>query len=120
MAEHGLVDDNPTEIDLALPRGTWHPQVSAPVRWHSFAVDTFEVDRGLIEVDSTTSLGLYGARRCIVDAFRLRHEVGPEVGVEALKRWLRRRGASPGELLEVARPFPRALPGLTSVLQVLA
>jgi predicted transcriptional regulator of viral defense system len=119
LVEHDLVDDNPTILDVAVPRGDWRPHVSAPVRWHSFAVDTFAVDRDVVAVDSATSIGLYGARRCIVDAFRLRHEVGPEPGVEALRRWLRRRGNAPADLLTVARRFPAALPSLTAALQVL-
>lgn len=120
LVEHDLVDDSPSMLDVAVPRGTWRPRVAAPVRWHSFAVATFDVDRDVISVDSQTSIGLYGARRCIVDAFRLRHEVGPDVAIEALKRWLRRRGNSPAELLDVGRRFPSAMPSLTATLQVLA
>jgi hypothetical protein len=119
LVEYDLVDDNPPVLDVAVPRGSWHPQVASAVRWHSFAVETFEVDRDVVVVDSATSIGLYGPKRCIVDAFRLRHEVGPEVAVEALRRWLRRRGNHPGQLLEVAQHFPAALPSLTATLQVL-
>lgn len=119
LAEHDLVDDNPAVLDVAVPRGAWRPRLTAPVRWHSFAGQTFDLDRDVVAVDSVTSLGLYGPRRCIVDAFRLRHEVGPEVGVEALRRWLRRRGSTPGELLDVGRRFPAAVPSLTAALQVL-
>lgn len=119
LVEHDLVDDNPPVLDVAVPRGAWHPRVASAVRWHSFAVETFDIDRDVVVVDSATSIGLYGPKRCIVDAFRLRHEVGPEVAVEALRRWLRRRGNHPGQLLVVAQHFPAALPSLTATLQVL-
>lgn len=119
LAEHDLVDDNPALLDVAVPRGAWRPTLTAPVRWHSFAGETFEVDRDVVAVDSVTSVGLYGPRRCIVDAFRLRHKVGPEVGVEALRRWLRQRGNTPGELLDIGRRFPVAMASLTAALQVL-
>lgn len=119
LVEHDLVDDNPGVLDVAVPRGAWRPRLTVPVRWHSFAADSFEVDRDVVAVDAVTSIGLYGPRRCIVDVFRLRHEVGPEVGVEALRRWLRRRGSSPAELLAVARSFPAAVPSLTAALRVL-
>lgn len=72
-----------------------------------------------VTVAAGTLIGVHGPRRCIVDAFRLRHEVGPEAGVEAPRRWLRRWGSAPGELLAVARVFPAALPSLTAALQVL-
>lgn len=119
LVQHDLVDDNPAVLDVAVPRGAWRPRLSAPVRWHSFAVETFDVDREVVGVDSATSIGLYGARRCIVDAFRLRHEVGPEVGVEALRQWLRRRGSTPADLLAVARRFPASMPSLTAALRIL-
>jgi hypothetical protein len=130
LVEHDLVDDNPGVLDLALPRGTWQPRLAAGVRWHSFAVATFDLERSLIPASGPGAggaepggdgavVGLYGPRRCIVDVFRLRHEVGPEVGVEALKRWLRRPGSQPGQLLELAGSFPAALPSLTEALRVL-
>lgn len=119
LVEHELVDDNQGWLDVALPRGQWRPQVASVVRWHSFAVDTFEVGRGEVPVGGGAVIGLYEPRRCLVDVFRLRHEVGPEVGVEALRRWLRRPGSQPGQLLEMARSFPKAVPSLTAALQVL-
>jgi len=119
LVEHDLVDDNPGWLDVAVPRGQWRPSVASPVRWHSFAVDTFEVGRDLVPVGGGVTIGLYEPRRCLIDVFRLRHEVGPEVGVEALRRWLRRPGSQPGQLLDMARAFPRAVPSLTAALQVL-
>ncbi len=37
-------------------------------------------------------IGLYGAERTIIDAFRTRDMNGPEQANEALKRWLCRPG----------------------------
>lgn len=119
LAQHDLSDEIPTALDVAVPRGAWHPRVSAPVRWHSFAAETFDVDRTQVRLDSSTTIGLYGPRRSIVDAFRLAHQVGPEVGVEALRRWLGTRGHTPALLLEVAAQFPRVQTELTRVLRVL-
>jgi hypothetical protein len=117
--EHDLVDDNPAVLDVADPRGVWRPLVAAPVRWHSFAVGTFGVDREVLVLDGDVTIGLYRERRCIVDAFRMRHDVGPEMGVEALRRWLRRKGSTPSALLDVARRFPAAMPSLRAALLVL-
>lgn len=119
LVEHDLIDDNPAWLDVALPRGTWTPRVDLPVRWHSFDTATFEVGREMVEVASGVEIGVYEARRCIIDAFRLQHEVGPEAGVQALRRWLRRPGSQPSQLLAMARSFPAALPRLTAALQVL-
>ena len=118
LARHELTDIIPAAHDVALPRGAWRPRTSAPVRWHTFDRATFELGRSEISVDDTHALGLYSAPRTIVDAFRLRREVGPEVANEALRRWLR-QGGEPSELVRVTNSFPAAKPAILHALQVL-
>lgn len=109
LAHHGLTDAIPAYIDLALPRGTRRPATTGPIRWHMFDVSTFEVGRTSTRIEGTgVTVGLYSAERTIVDAFRLRNEVGYEAGIEALRTWLRRRGNTPAALLSIARALPRA------------
>ncbi len=119
LARHGLTDQIPPRIDVALPRGTRPPKVSAPVRWHRFAPATFDLGRDVITLDGGYTLGLYSPERSIVDAYRLRHLEGDELGREALKAWLRQHGSQPSRLLEAAAPFPKALVRLREDLQVL-
>lgn len=118
LAEHNLTDIIPAEHDVALPRGSWHPQVQAPVRWHSFASDTLPVGRELLALDDDVHIGIYNAPRTIVDVFRLRSSVGSDVAYEALRRWLR-QGGRPSDLLRTARAFARAVSGLRQALEVL-
>lgn len=120
LSIHDLTDAIPAEIDVALPRAQRPPRVGAPVRWHRFQAETFSIGRELLEVDAGVGLGVYSAERCIVDAFRLRHREGHGLAVEALRRWLRRRGATPAVLLAVARHFPSAEPALVQALRILA
>lgn len=110
LARHGLSDAIPARIDVALPRGRRAPGTSAPVAWHAFAPDTFTIGRDELALTAESSIGLYNPERCIIDVFRLRHLEGREVAVEALRRWLRRRGAQPAMLLRMARSFPRPNP----------
>lgn len=119
LARHDLTDRIPSRIDLAVPRGTRPPKVDVPARWHHFATDTFELGRELVELEGGFTLGLYSAERSIVDAYRLRHLEGEELGREALKVWLGRRGAQPSRLLELAASFPKALRRLREDLKVL-
>ena len=86
LARHGLTDEIPIRHDIALPRGHWHPQGSTSIRWHSFEARTFEVGRDEVAVDDDTTIGLYNADRSIVDAFRLKAQLGAETGYEALRR----------------------------------
>jgi predicted transcriptional regulator of viral defense system len=118
LSLHDLTDDIPAAIDVALPRSKRPPRVSAPVRWHRFHEDTFDVGRDTVDVDDGVDLGLYSAERCIIDAFRLSHQEGEAIAVEALRRWLRRRGAAPADLLAMARRFPRAEPSLLQALRI--
>lgn len=120
LSLHDLTDAIPSEIDVALPRSRRPPRVSAPVRWHRFHEDTFLVGRETIEVDEGLSLGVYSAERSVIDAFRLRHQEGEEVAVEALRRWLKRPGPTPADLLAMARSFPKVEPSLLQALRILS
>lgn len=119
LARHELTDEIPSAHDIALPRGTWRPQVDAIVNWHSFAANTFDVGRGSVQIDRDTSIGLFDAPRSIVDAFRMRSELGSDTAYEALRRWLRRARSEPADLLRTAKYFPAALSPIRAALEVL-
>jgi predicted transcriptional regulator of viral defense system len=119
LARHGLSDDIPAAPDIALPRGARTPAIHAPARWHHFAADTFHLGRDMIPVDSATSIGIYSAERSIIDAFRVRGREGHELGHDALRRWLRRPGSQPADLLDLARHWPRTVAPLRTALEVL-
>jgi hypothetical protein len=73
----------------------------------------------VIALDGGYTIGLYSPERSMVDAYRVRHLEGDELGREALKAWLRRRGSQPSRLLELEAPFPKALVRLREDLRVL-
>ncbi|TDC02433.1 hypothetical protein E1091_00800 [Micromonospora fluostatini] len=119
LARHGLTDEIPARIDVALPRGRHRPSTSAPVAWHWFDPTTFGTGRTEIPLDRGHRIGLYGPERSIIDALRLRHQEGPELAYTALRRWLRRRDAVPARLLAMARAFPRVERPLREALEIL-
>jgi hypothetical protein len=119
LARYDLIDDIPGQIDLALPRGTRPPNLPAPISWHRFDPATFDLGRETIELGHGVTVGLYSPERSILDAFRLRRLEGPELGNEALKRWLGRRGAHPSTLLRLAAQLPRTEAPLRRSLEVL-
>jgi hypothetical protein len=120
LAHHDLCDLIPAALDVALPRGQRPPRVHAPIRWHRFHEATFQIGRTEVDVDDGLMLGVYSAERSIIDAFRMRHHEGDELGIEAVRRWLGRPGASPAGLLAIATHFPKAEPALLRVLRILA
>jgi hypothetical protein len=119
LARHQLTDAVPVGIDVAIPRGHRHPQVTVPVVWHTFVTGTFDIGRELVALSGETSIGLYSPMRCVIDAFRLRHREGTGIAHEALRRWLARDDARPAGLLDMARSFPKGEPALRAALAIL-
>lgn len=119
LARHGLIDAIPSAIDIAIPRGSTRPVLTAPTRLHQFDRRSFELGRDLLDVGARRPLGIYSAERSIVDVVRLRHREGSDIAWEALRRWLSRPGRSPAQLIEVAGQLPRAEPALRHALEVL-
>ena len=119
LARHGLTDEIPAGIDIALPRGQWRPTTRSSAIWHSFNPATFDLGRAPLYLTETLSIGLYSPERSIIDAFRLRHREGSDLAIGALKRWLRQPGNQPAALLGLAARFPGTQPALRTVLETL-
>jgi hypothetical protein len=117
LARHGLTDEIPARIDIALPRGHWRPKTGAPATWHSFHPATFDLGRDLLPLTAELSIGIYDPPRSIIDAYRLRHREGPDLAVTALKRWLRQPGNQPTTLLTLATHFPATETALRNTLE---
>ncbi|MFC7464637.1 type IV toxin-antitoxin system AbiEi family antitoxin domain-containing protein [Brachybacterium sp. GCM10030252] len=120
LAFHDLTDAIPDALDVAIPRGARIPATEAAINWHLFAKDTFTLGRADIAVPRTAQrIGIYSPERCIADAFRLRGDVGYELGRDALREWLR-RGGRPADLMEIASRLPRAEGPILHALDILA
>lgn len=120
LALHDLTDEIPSRSDIAVPRGVMPPKIDfASIRWHRFDPASFEVGRLRYQIPGEVSIGLYSPERTIIDLFRLRHDWGSDVAIDALKRWLRQPGSSPAALLAMAKHFPRVVAGIRHVLEIL-
>ena len=114
-----LTDEVPAEVHLAVPRGTHRPRISyPPVRVHVFVAGTFELGRERVRLESGEEICIYSPERSVVDAMRLRGQVGADVAYEALRLYLRSPGASPGDLLRLARRLKAGKP-MADALEVL-
>jgi len=114
-----LTDEVPAEVHLAVPRGSRPPSIDyPPTDVHVFAAPTFDLGREQVRLDSGEEIYIYCPERSVVDAMRLRGQVGTDVAYEALRRYLRRPGASPGDLLRLARQL-RAGGPMADALEVL-
>ncbi len=93
LAHYDLTDTIPDILGVAILRGSRTPATRSAITWHLFVKSTFIVGRDELMIPGATQpIGIYSAERSIVDAFRLRGELGYELGRGALREWLRRGG----------------------------
>lgn len=119
LAHHDLTDAIPRALDVAIPRGARIPASTTSIAWHSFDRATFDLGHDEVEIPGTDStIRLYSPERSIVDAFRLRSDIGYELARDALKEWLR-RGGKPARLVDIATRLPRAKQPVLQALDLL-
>jgi hypothetical protein len=104
LAVHDLTDEIPAAVQLAIPRSRRPPQIDhPPTEVFRFAAATFELGLSSVEAAPGEPVRIYNAERTVVDLMRLRHRLGEPLALGALRRYLRRTGTRPGELLILAR-----------------
>jgi predicted transcriptional regulator of viral defense system len=118
LARHGLTDNIPTRIDVAIPRGNRIPTLLSPVDVRVFSKDTFDLGRGELKVGEGFTVGLYSPERSLVDMIRLRHREGSDIAWEALRRWLGRKGAKPAALIDMAKSLHGAERAVRNALEI--
>lgn len=105
LALHELIDDIPSVVHIAVPRGTTRPSIDdPPVVVSQYAVATFNLDVERFEASVGEFVPVYGPARSVVDAMRHRNQLGDALALSALGRFLRsgRRGGAV-ELQRIAR-----------------
>ncbi|MGW6936299.1 type IV toxin-antitoxin system AbiEi family antitoxin domain-containing protein [Lentzea sp. NPDC054927] len=103
-AVHDLTDEIPREVQIAVPRGRRPPLIDyPPTEVFRFSATTF--DLGLTEVEAAPgeNVRIYSPERTVVDLMRLRGRLGEPLALSALRRYLLRRGARPGQVFTFAR-----------------
>ncbi|MFC5289027.1 type IV toxin-antitoxin system AbiEi family antitoxin domain-containing protein [Actinokineospora guangxiensis] len=101
---HDLTDEIPAEVQIAVPRGHRPPRIDyPPTEVFRFATATFDLGASTVEAAPGEPVRVYGPERTVVDMMRLRLRLGENIALGALRRYLRRRDARPGTLLDLAR-----------------
>ncbi|TDW37257.1 putative AbiEi antitoxin of type IV toxin-antitoxin system [Rhizobium azibense] len=118
LAFHGLTDQLPSQVWLAVGQKDWSPKPdSTPIRIVRFTerllnegVETHVVEGVPVKV--------FGIVKTIADCFRYRNKIGLSVAIEGLQEALRQRKATAGEIVRqaerggvstVIRPYIEAL-----------
>jgi len=119
LAQHGLNDEIPKRIDIAIPRGTWAPKTTAAVTWHRFNSKTFKEGSSKQPILGTNlTIGIYSAERTLADLARHPKMDQAEL-VEGIRRWLRQPGNHPSKLLKFSQNLPGARFHIQRILEIL-
>lgn len=102
-AVHDLTDENPWAVQIAVPKGTWPPRIAYPPV-EVFAWDPTKIELGVQAVEAAPGeqVRVYSPTRTVVDLMRLRTRIGESVAHIALRRYLARRDARVGALVDLA------------------
>ncbi len=103
LAWHELTTTVPSEIMIALPRGSKPAKLMyPPVDVYYFSSANYQAGIQLRKTEYGT-FSIYDAEKSIVDSFRYRHKLGENVALESLKNYLSRSDFRINTLLEYAR-----------------
>lgn len=118
LAFHGLTDQLPGHVWLAIGRKDWPPKPDGtPIRIVRFTESLLH-DGVEIHVIEGVPVKIFGVAKTIADSFRYRNKIGLSVAIEGLQEALRQRKANPGEIAAdaehggvgtVIRPYLEAL-----------
>ena len=103
LAYHELTTQIPHEVHLALPRGAEPPRLEhPPVRIFWFTDQAFSEGIDVHKVDGV-KVRIYCPEKTLADCFKYRNKIGPDVVVEALRRYISRERPRLNKLMEYAR-----------------
>lgn len=102
LAFHGLTDQMPAKIWIAIARKDWRPRVKyPPVRIARFSDELLAsgIERHTVE---GIRVPIFGVAKTVADLFRYKRIVGDALAVEGLREALRQGKAKPGEIARYA------------------
>lgn len=118
LAFHGLTDQLPRHVWLAIGRKDWAPKPNGiPIRIVRFTESLLNEGIETHTVEGVP-IKIFGVAKTVADCFRYRNKIGLSVAIEGLQEALRQRRATPGEIVAqavrggvgtVIRPYLEAL-----------
>ena len=98
LAFHGLTDQMPSKVWIAIGRKDWRPQLShPPIRIARFSDELLRRSVELKKI-AGTCVPVFGVAKTVADLFRYRRTTGDALAIEGLRQALRQRKATPAEI----------------------
>jgi predicted transcriptional regulator of viral defense system len=103
LALHGLTDQMPPKVWIAIGRKDWRPRLTyPPVRIARFSDELLQ--RGVEHRKvAGTPVPVFGVAKTVADLFRYRRTVGDLLAIEGLRQALRQRKATPAAIAREAQ-----------------
>lgn len=98
LAYHGLTDQIPARVWIAIGPKNWRPRLTyPPMRFAHYPAEQLKrgVERHRID---GVSVPIFSAAKTVADMFRYRRTVGLRVAIEGLREAIRERKATPAEI----------------------
>ncbi|MYA89464.1 MAG: transcriptional regulator [Boseongicola sp. SB0662_bin_57] len=118
LAFHGLTDQLPGKVWMAIGRRDWAPaSKGVPIRVVRFA-DNLLAESVETHAIEGVPVKVFAVAKTVADCFRHRNKIGLSVAIEGLQEALRQRKATPAEIARqaeqggvatVSRPYLEAL-----------
>jgi predicted transcriptional regulator of viral defense system len=103
LAYHGLTDQIPRRVWMAIGLKDWTPGAHGPrLRLLRMSDHVLQTDIEIHRIENVT-VRMFTIPRTLVDCFRFRKSVGLNVAVEALREALRQRKTTPAEIARLAQ-----------------
>ena len=113
-----LSDEILSEVHLAVPEGMHRPAIDyPPTRIHVFRAESFPLGRLEVNQEQGERFWITDPERTVADVFRLRHLVGEQLALGALRRYLQ-DAPKTAQLMDTARQLRVSTP-LGAALRVL-
>jgi predicted transcriptional regulator of viral defense system len=102
LAFHGLTDQMPPRVWIAIGRKDWRPRLTyPPIRIARFSDEL--LSRGIEhKTIAGTPVPVFGVAKTVADLFRYRRTVGDALAIEGLRQALRQRKATPAAIAHEA------------------
>jgi predicted transcriptional regulator of viral defense system len=102
LAFHGLTDQMPPKVWIAIGRKDWRPRLTyPPTRIARFSDELLQ--RGVeSKTIAGTAVPVFGVAKTVADLFRYRRTVGDALAIEGLRQALRQRKATPAAIAREA------------------
>lgn len=103
LAFHGITDQLPTKVWIAIGRNDWSPKSKdRPVRALRFSNSLLSTGVETHPIEGV-SVKVFGVAKTIADCFRHRNKIGLSIALEGLQEALRQRKTTPAEVATMAQ-----------------